>query len=106
MHFVAIDVEIANASFASICQVGVVVYVGGVESRRWECLVDPEDFFSETNISIHGITEEAVSGSHNIPALLDNLRVLLAGNIVVSHTNFDRTALHQWVVGRSFKRTF
>ena len=56
MNFVAIDVETANADLASICQIGLVTIRAGDTAEKWSTLVDPEDFFDEINIDIHGIT--------------------------------------------------
>ena len=60
MNFVALDVETANPDFSSICQVGVVVFQDGKLLDSWESLVNPEDYFDEMNISIHGINERSV----------------------------------------------
>jgi DNA polymerase-3 subunit epsilon len=63
MDFVAIDVETANADLSSICQVGIAGYTGGCISVEWKSYVDPEDFFDEVNISIHGIDESVIEGA-------------------------------------------
>jgi len=60
MDFISIDVETANADLSSICQIGVVKFVGGVIVGKWGTLVNPEDEFDPMNIYIHGITEENV----------------------------------------------
>ena len=59
MNFVAIDVETANPDFASICQVGVAAFRDGTLHDTWESLVDPEDYFDEMNVAVHGIDERA-----------------------------------------------
>lgn len=92
-HFVAIDVETANADSASICQVGLVIFEHGVEQSSWSTLVDPEDYFSSINVSIHGIDEEHVLGAPKFPDIEHELRESLTGAIVVSHMPFDRVAL-------------
>ena len=44
-RFVAIDVETANADFASICQVGIVRFEASAIVDEWQSLVNPEDYF-------------------------------------------------------------
>ena len=95
MDFVALDFETANASLASICQIGAVVFQRGEPAERFTSLVDPDDFFDSMNVAIHGIDEEAVAGAPTFPEIFDRLAGLLSGQIVVSHTHFDRVALAQ-----------
>ena len=95
MTFVAIDVETANANMASICQIGLVKSVNGVLSEEWQTYVDPEDYFDDINVSIHGIDESVVKGSPAFPALSNTLLSYLDQEVVVCHTHFDRVAIHQ-----------
>jgi len=95
MNFVAIDVETANADMASICQIGLAKYENGVLADEWKSYVDPEDYFDDINISIHGIDESTVKGAPTFPELADTLRSYLVGTVVVCHTHFDRVAIHQ-----------
>lgn len=50
MHFVALDIETANADMSSICQIGMARYVDGNLTEEWSSLIDPEDYFSPINI--------------------------------------------------------
>jgi DNA polymerase-3 subunit epsilon len=93
MDFIAIDFETANPNFASICQVGIAIFNNGKLHDTWESLVDPEDYFDDLNVSIHGIDEMAVLGAPTWEAVYKQLTPKLQGNIVVSHTVFDRVAL-------------
>ncbi|WP_422930067.1 exonuclease domain-containing protein [Singulisphaera sp. PoT] len=93
MDFLAIDVETANASFASICQIGIVGFKDGVAVHRWKTYVDPREPFDGMNIQVHGITEEHVSGAPVMGALLEEITGHLSGRIVVCHTSFDRTSM-------------
>lgn len=95
MEFIAIDVETANADMASICQVGLVYYADGVLAGEWKSYVDPEDYFDPMNVSIHGIDEETVAGQPTLPAIAEELSSYLTTRLVVSHTHFDRVAVHQ-----------
>lgn len=95
MDFVAIDVETANADLSSICQIGIVRYTDGTLSDEWKTYVDPEDFFSPINVSIHGIEESTVQNAPKLYELADKIYHYLDKNVVISHTHFDRVSMHQ-----------
>ncbi len=95
MNFIALDVETANASLASICQVGIVHFENGQIADKWSSLVDPEDFFDGMNISIHGIDEDDVAGAPTFPLALADISRRISGQTVVTHTSFDRSAIAQ-----------
>jgi DNA polymerase III subunit epsilon len=95
MNFASIDVETANADMATICQIGIAKYTHGELTGEWVSYVDPEDYFDDINVSIHGIDESTVRGAPKFPELTDKLRSLLEGTVVVCHTHFDRVAIHK-----------
>ena len=95
MDFTAIDVETANADMASICSIGLVQFSTGQITNEWYSLIDPEDYFDEINISIHGIDEEMVDGAPTYSQISDRFHELLRDSIVVTHTHFDRVATQQ-----------
>ena len=95
LSFCAIDVETANSSPGSICQIGIVEVEDGEIAREWSTLVDPEGPFSPLNIRIHGITPARVQGAPDLPGVHDALHERLDGATVVSHTAFDRGALQK-----------
>ncbi len=94
-RFVAIDFETANADLASICQVGVVTFENGEVVESWGSLVNPEDYFDWINIDIHGIDQDTVKNAPTFGQIYELLKNRLHGQIVVSHTSFDRGALAQ-----------
>lgn len=94
-NFVALDFETANPDLSSICQVGIACFSDGQLKASWESLVNPGDYFHPVNISIHGITEEKVKYSPKWSQVYPAIADLLRGNIVISHTPFDRVALHR-----------
>ena len=96
--FVAVDVETANPSRDSICQIGIVHVQDGHVADQWSTLVDPETWFDDWNVEIHGIAEEDVWGSPAMPRLEAELRRRLNG-YVVSHSTFDSVAIE-----RAFER--
>ena len=63
MRFISLDVETANADMASICQIGAAKFVDGQIAAEWKTYIDPKDYFSPVNVSIHGINEDAVRGA-------------------------------------------
>ena len=94
LTFNAIDVETANSNPASICQVGIVRIRHGEIKGQLSVLVDPEAPFSDFNVQLHGIDSEAVKGSLTLPRIYGEMRLILEGTPLVSHTTFDRGALN------------
>lgn len=94
-NFVALDFETANADLSSICQVGIVVFSHGKPVDSLSMLVDPEDYFSDINISIHGIDQNSVYKAEIFPNIYSKMMNYLHGRVVVSHSPFDRAALRQ-----------
>lgn len=95
MRFVAIDVETANADMASICSIGAATFEDGVISEEWYSLIDPKDYFDSMNVSIHGIKEADVCGAPTFKSAIAEIERRLSDQIVVTHTHFDRVAMHQ-----------
>ena len=92
MTFNAVDVETANSDRSTICQIGIAHVVDGQINERWSTLVNPEDEFDDFNISIHGITAKQVQEAPTLPEIREELRKRLRGQVLVSHTSFDRSA--------------
>lgn len=95
MRFVAIDVETANADMASICSIGAAAFENGALVEEWYSLIDPKDYFADMNVSIHGITEADVHGEPTFKVAMAEIERRLRDQIVVTHTHFDRVAMHQ-----------
>ena len=95
MDFVAIDVETANPAVGSICQIGLAHYLDGSLKEEWKSYVNPEDYFDEVNVSIHGINEETVKGAPIFSEIINTLYGYLDNKIAVCHTHFDRAAIRQ-----------
>jgi DNA polymerase-3 subunit epsilon len=93
LNFVVIDVETANPDFASICQIGVAAFRDGTLHDTWESLVDPQGYFDDMNVAVHGIDERAVRDAPKWPTVHKLLAPWLQGHVVASHTPFDRAAL-------------
>ena len=95
MEFVALDVETANPDMASLCQIGIAKYKDGKLLEEWETLVNPNDYFDEVNITIHGITPEAVKNAPSLIEIYKHIQDFLNDRIVICHTHFDRVAMGQ-----------
>jgi DNA polymerase-3 subunit epsilon len=93
MDFVVIDVETANADLSSICQVGIASFRDGELADSWVSLVNPQDYFSAVNVSIHGIDNYQVKDAPTWEDVFPQVDSRLHGRIAVCHTPFDRLAL-------------
>ncbi len=95
MDFVALDVETANADMTSICQVGLARFESGTLVHEWKSYVDPEDYFDDVNVSIHGITDDMVRGAPKLTGIAPLLCEHITRRVIVCHTHFDRVSIHQ-----------
>lgn len=91
--FTVIDVETANPNFASICQIGLARFEDAQLVDAWQSLVNPEDYFADWNMRVHGITPADVAGASTFPGLHREISARTAGRVLVSHTGFDRASL-------------
>ena len=62
---------------------------------EWYSLIDPGDYFDPVNVSIHGIDESMVLGAPVYKEISGVIEQLLRDATVVTHTHFDRVAMHQ-----------
>jgi len=96
LHFVGVDVETANADWGSICQIGVVRVVDGmqVDSHEWLCQPPAGiDHFDEGNIRIHGITPDMVTDAPDFATVFPEVVAYVADQVLVAHNaQFDLTA--------------
>jgi DNA polymerase III subunit epsilon len=93
VKFAVIDVETANPSLSSICQVGVVHFVEGEIYDSWKSFINPEDYFDPINVSIHGIGADEVRFAPKWADIYPKICSVIQDNIVVSHTAFDRVSV-------------
>ena len=95
LTFNAIDVETANRTRASICQIGIAQVKVGKISRATSLLVNPEEPFESFQTSMHGINEDAVSEAETMLSIPPRLFRLIEGAPLASHSQFDRQALEK-----------
>jgi DNA polymerase-3 subunit epsilon len=95
MNFVALDFETANPRLSSICQIGATRFQDGEPVETLCRYVQPNDYFHPINISVHGIDEATVAGAPTFAEAHQELHDLIGDKVVVTHTGFDRTAMHR-----------
>lgn len=93
MHFIAVDVETANANLSSICQIGIAKYSNYELVDEWSTLINPETYFDFMNVMVHGISEDDVQNAPKFPEVVSILRSYMENSICVSHTSFDRVSI-------------
>jgi DNA polymerase-3 subunit epsilon len=91
--FVVVDVETACSRVSSICQIGIVGFMGGNEVFAYESFIDPCDDFSPFNTRIHGITCDHVFGQPTFAQVHGVVEAHLSGRVTVAHSYFDKGAL-------------
>ena len=95
LTFNAIDVETANRTRASICQIGIAQVQVGKIKRAASFLVNPEEPFESFQINLHGINEEAVNEAETMLSIHPRLCRLIEGTPLASHSLFDKQALEK-----------
>lgn len=96
LTFTAIDVETANYTRSSICQIGIVHVRNGELQDRVSILVNPEEPFEPNLVNnVHHIDEQDVKDSDTLPQIYDELYGHIDGTVLVSHSGFDRDALNK-----------
>ena len=93
--FVALDVETANSSYASICAIGAARFDAGVVVDQLYQLVDPRDVLGSRHVQIHGIQPSDVIGQPVFREVAPQLEAFVNGSVVVHRGHFDRNAIAQ-----------
>ena len=94
-RFAAIDIETANPDITSICQIGIAIYEQEKLVDTWETKVNPESYFRDINISIHGITPDDVITAPKRHEIIKDIERFLHGSNVASYGAFDRSSINQ-----------
>lgn len=94
--FIALDFETANKKRTSICSVGMVKVVDNEIVETFYTLVNPHDYFSETNIHVHGIHPEDVKDAPDFKEVFPYMLQFINQLPVVAHNAaFDMDVLYQ-----------
>lgn len=82
------DVEYANSTNKSICQIGVVCVdyeTGDPYYPERDIYINPEDGFSDLCVRIHGITEQKVKYSPTFPEVWKEIEKYFTGSVIIGH---------------------
>lgn len=92
-RFVALDVETANATRSSICQVGLACVRNNESIETWSTYVNPgtDDWSCSW---VHGITPDFVVGCPSFPHVMEVLNNVIGEHVVFQHSSFDRSAIN------------
>lgn len=94
--FIALDFETANGKRTSICSVGMVKVVNHQITETFYTLINPNDFFSQQNIAVHGIHPEEVADAPTFKTVYPYMLKFIDDLPVVAHNAaFDMTVLHE-----------
>lgn len=95
MNYVVIDFETANERRDSVCALGMLEVNNGKIIKKYDYLINPEDYFNPFNTSINGITEEMVEGKPTFLDLWSEIKLILENTeMVIAHNaSFDISVL-------------
>lgn len=92
-QFLTLDVETANPDYSSICQIGIVCFENGKETKHYNFLINPKTYFDPHNEHIHGITSQTIQDKPCFSEIHAELSAILNNKIVITHSTFDQSAL-------------
>lgn len=94
MHYFVIDFETANSSRTSACALGIIEVDNGNIINKWDYLINPEEYFDEFNIYIHGISPDMVEDKPTFPEIWDEIKEILNNQFIIAHNaSFDMSVL-------------
>lgn len=95
--FTAIDFELANADYTSICAVGVVCVEKGEIIKEYYSLVrPPENKYMWQATRVHGIKAKDTENAPSFPEVYKEIAPLLKDRGMVAHNEkFDRSVLQK-----------
>lgn len=92
--FVALDVESATVQH-HICQIGLAWFTANGLSHVWKSEINPEVRFDGMSHYVHGLSGRDVETAPTFPEISQQLAQLLDGSLIVTHSNYDLTALQK-----------
>ncbi|MCM1148533.1 MAG: 3'-5' exonuclease [Butyricicoccus sp.] len=107
-RFIAFDVETPNRLNHRMSAIGITVIDGGVITKDFYTLVDPETHFDWFNTQLTGIDAELVRDAPSFPELWPEIEPLMSGGILLAHNAvFDLGVLKKCLdgYGISWKRS-
>lgn len=98
MDYVAIDFETANAELSSACSIGIVAVTNDKIIYEKEYLINPQEEFSEFNITIHRITADMVVKEKTFAELWPEIKHFFFNTLVFAHNaDFDVSVLRSLI---------
>ena len=92
----AFDFETPNRNADRACSIGVTVIERERITGSFEYLMDPETYFDDICISVHGITPADVEGAPCFPEVWEKIRYHFETGLVIAHNaGFDLRVLRQ-----------
>lgn len=94
--FTAIDVELANRQYCSVCELGLARYRDGVLVETWRALINPEEKFESLYHSrLHGIGVNHVRGAPTFPEIYPVLKRFIDREVCIYHAEggFDKSCI-------------
>ncbi|WP_414052247.1 exonuclease domain-containing protein [Macrococcus animalis] len=93
--FIALDFETANGSPASICSVGMVKVIDNMMTETFYTLVNPETYFSDSNIQVHGIHPDDIQDVPTFETVYPYMLDFIGDLPIVAHfAQFDMKVLN------------
>lgn len=93
-EYTVVDVETPNAKNDSICSIALLRVIDGQIVSKEYHLVDPEDYFDQFNVRLHGISKAMVKGSLRFSELWGRIGHHFTEGIIVAHNaTFDLNVL-------------
>lgn len=97
MTFTAIDFELANANYNSICAIGIVnVRDGEIINEFYSLVQPPNNEYMWQTTRVHGIKPKHTAESPTFGSLFETIKPLLQDQFMVAHDEqFDRSVLQK-----------
>lgn len=95
--FTAIDFELANADYTSICAIGIIYVENGLIADEFYSLVRPPgNRYMWQASRVHGIKPRHTADAPTFKTLFEEFRHLITHRTMVAHNElFDRSVLEQ-----------
>lgn len=91
LRYFCIDFETANQEPGSICSVGLVCVKDGTVEKEYYSLVNPETWFDDFCVAVHGITEKDVAAAPKLGEMIEVITPIITeySSLVAHYSAFD-----------------